>query len=76
MSQTENFSPELANFDRLPDSAYVRLQTVMRLYGMSAATVWRHSGKSIPAPHKLTKSITRWNVGELRSSLPNKQKEA
>jgi len=57
------------SFDHLPDSANVRLPTVKKLYGASSATIWRHAGKTIPAPRKLTPRITAWNVGELRLAL-------
>lgn len=63
---------ELVEFDHMPDSANVRLPTVMKLFGMSAATVWRHAGKLIPAPIKLTPRVTVWNVGELKKSLAAK----
>ncbi len=69
MAQKIVVPAELANFDCLPDSANVRIKTVMQLYGASAATVWRKSGKTIPAPRKLSARITTWNVGELRVAL-------
>jgi predicted DNA-binding transcriptional regulator AlpA len=69
MYQKDKVSGELANFDRLPDTANVRLPTVKQMYGVSAATVWRLSWKSIPAPRKLAERITAWNVGELRVAL-------
>lgn len=69
MYQKEPISAELANFDKLPDSAHVRLRTVKQLYGVSTATVWRLSGKTIPAPRKLSERVTAWNVGELRAAL-------
>lgn len=65
----EKIPRELENFDYLPDSANVRLPTVMGLFGISAATVWRNVGKSIPSPHKLSARVTCWNVGELRQAL-------
>ena len=41
----------LSNFDQLPDSANVRLPTVMGLYGISAATIWRQvKTGNIPSP--------------------------
>jgi predicted DNA-binding transcriptional regulator AlpA len=62
----------LENFNRLPDSARVRLPVVAALYGCSPATVWRRVKQNIiPAPRK-TKNITSWSVGELRRDLENK----
>lgn len=69
MPQPATIPESLANFDLLPDSANVRLPTVMRLYGISAASVWRNIGKSIPMPRKLSPRTTCWNVGQLRKSL-------
>lgn len=57
----------LANFDRLPDSAYVRLPTVAAWKGIAPATVWRWVlSKRLPAPHKLSPGVTAWKVGDLR----------
>jgi len=58
-----------AGFDALSDCAYVRLPTVMRLFGMSRSSVWRNIGKTIPLPRKFSARITAWNVGELREAL-------
>ena len=69
MQQSATIPESLANFDLLPDSANVRLPTVMRLYGISAASVWRNIGKTIPVPRKLSPRTTCWNVGELRQYL-------
>ena len=39
----------LANFDRLPDSAYIRLPVMIGLFGVSAASIWRGvKNQSIP----------------------------
>lgn len=60
----------LENFDQLPDSANVRLPVVMRLYGISSASVWRGvKAGNIPKPRKLTPRCTCWNVGELKKAL-------
>lgn len=70
-SQCIKSIPEaLANFDSLPDAAYVRLPVVKALYACSVASVWRGalSGR-IPKPQKLSPRTTCWNVGELRKSL-------
>lgn len=60
----------LWNFDRLPDSANVRLPVVAALFACSRATVWRRvRNKTLPSPRKLGERITAWNVGELRKAL-------
>ncbi len=73
MQQSATIPESLANFDLLPDSANVRLPTVMLLYGISAASVWRNIGKTIPIPRKLSPRTTCWNVGQLRKSLDLKK---
>ena len=69
MSQNTKVPEELALFSQLPDCANVRLKTVKRLFGISAATVWRQVGKTIPAPRKISARVTVWNVGQLRKAL-------
>lgn len=60
----------LANFDSLPDSAYVRQPVVEALFACSSASVWRGvSAGRIPKPKKLSPRTTCWNVGELRVAL-------
>lgn len=60
----------LANFDSLPDSAYVRVGTVAGLLDCSKVTVWRKSKNgTLPKPKKLSDRVTGWQVGELRKSL-------
>lgn len=73
MYQKDKLPGELIQFDQLPDSANVRLPTVKKLFGMSAATVWRQAGKTIPPPRKLSARITTWNVGLLRKALAEKR---
>ncbi len=64
----------LTDFETLPDCANVRLPVVRMLYGgISSASVWRNSGKTIPSPRKLTPRVTTWNVGELRIALGMKR---
>lgn len=67
---TTSINSALSNFDQLPDSANVRLPTVMGLYSISAATVWRQvKAGIIPSPRKLTPRTTAWSVKELREVL-------
>ena len=69
MYQNSRVPEELAFFDQLPDSANVRLKTVKQLFGISAATVWRQAGKTLPTPKKVSARVTVWNVGQLRKAL-------
>ena len=69
-AQQQAAQAALENFDALPDSANVRIRTVMGLYGCSIATVWRNVKLGyIPKPRQLTARTTVWNVGDLRRAL-------
>ena len=60
----------VAQFDKLPDDAHVRVRVVAKLKACSVATVWRgvRSGR-IPPPHKETSNSATWRVGTLRQAL-------
>lgn len=59
----------LTNFDVMPDSAYVRLPVVTKLFGVSRATVWRWSKMGKITATRLSEKTTGWNVGNLRRAL-------
>jgi len=68
-----NIPPALVNFDSMPDSAYIRLNVVKALYGVSSATIWRGvKAGAIPKPSKLSERCTAWNVGQVRAALAAK----
>jgi predicted DNA-binding transcriptional regulator AlpA len=59
----------LSNFDRLPNSAHVRIDVVKMITGYSAPSIWRRSSKvadPFPKPKKMGPRNTAWNVGDLR----------
>lgn len=63
-------SISLAQFDELPDSAYVRQPVVLGLFACSPATLWRWVKSShVPSPRKMGNRISAWQVGELRHAL-------
>lgn len=67
---TPNIPTALRNFDALPDSAYVRLPIVVALFACGRTTVWRRvKNSTLPAPRRLSESVTAWNVGQLRKAL-------
>jgi predicted DNA-binding transcriptional regulator AlpA len=72
--QVTQVLPEgLANFDQLPNSAYIRLPVLKGLYGISSASCWRGvKNGTIPKPVKLTERTTAWNVGLVRADLAAK----
>ena len=70
---TKAIPEALANFDQLPNSAYIRLHVLKRLYGISAASCWRGvKNGTIPKPSKLSERCTAWNVGLVRAALAAK----
>ncbi len=63
----------VVNFDKMPNSAFIRLPVMSMLYGVSTATIWRAVKRGeIPKPIKLTERTTAWNVGLVRSDLAAK----
>lgn len=59
----------LFNFDKLPNSAHVRIDVVKMITGYSAPSIWRRAAKTedpFPKPRKLGPKNTAWNVGEIR----------
>ena len=70
---TQAIPLDLQQFDLLPDSAFIRLPVLKRLYGISAASCWRGvRNGTIPKPVKLTERTTAWNVGLIRAALASK----
>lgn len=62
--------PAFINFDKLPDSAQVRVDVVEHLFSCSEATVWRMAKDGrLPPPRKYSPGISVWNVGELRRAM-------
>ena len=74
--KTQVIPEALANFDQLPNSAYIRLPVLKRLYGISAASCWRGvKNGTIPKPSKLSERCTAWNVGLIRAALAAKAED-
>jgi predicted DNA-binding transcriptional regulator AlpA len=63
----------LAQFDKLPNSSYVRLPVVAALFSVSEPTVWRWTKKGRLVAHKIGPNTTAWNVGELRNARTMKE---
>lgn len=66
---TETMPAALSNFDKLPNSAHVRIDVVKLLTGYSAPSIWRRSAATndpFPKPKKMGPKNTAWNVGDLR----------
>lgn len=63
----------LTQFDRLPDSAYINVKVVARLYGISVPSCWRHcKAQKMPPPIKISEGCTRWSVKSIRADLAMK----
>ncbi|MDO9282743.1 MAG: AlpA family phage regulatory protein [Methylotenera sp.] len=72
-AENQSIPEALQHFDKTPNSAFIRLPIVMRLYGVSAATVWRGvKNGTIPKPVKCSERCTAWNVGLVRAALAAK----
>lgn len=73
-SESSQTIPEaFVRFDELPNSAFIRLPVLQRLYGISPASVWRGvKNGTIPKPSKLSVRCTAWNVGLVRTALAKK----
>jgi len=62
--------PSLENFDRLPDSANVRLSTVIGITGLSKSSIYRMEREGrFPSKINIGLSGIGWNVGALRRYL-------
>ena len=69
-TETSAIPDALKNFDSLPDSANVRCPVVQGLYSCSAATINRMVSRGeLPAPRRLSRRVSAWNVGDLRKAL-------
>jgi len=73
---TNNPKGYLANFDVLPDSAFIResqlvqrpLKDTLAPLPFSAPTPWRKvKDGTFPKPVKLSAKVTAWKVGEVRA---------
>lgn len=63
-------SDGLADFDRLPDSAFVDFHVLSRVVGLGRTAVYRYIAQGrLPAPVKFTPGSSRWRVGPLREAL-------
>lgn len=62
---------QIAEFDKLPNSSFVRDVVVAQIFACSRATIWRRSQleSDFPKPRKIGPRRTGWNVGELRAHL-------
>ena len=73
---TQAIPEALANFDQLPDSAFIRLPVMKGLYGVSSASIWRgvKSGL-ICKPVKISERCTAWSVRLVRADLASKAED-
>lgn len=73
MQSSKKIPEALAQFDTLPDSAFIRLPVMKVLYGVCGSSIYRNVAKGIiPKPSKLTPRTTTWNVGQVRAALAAK----
>jgi predicted DNA-binding transcriptional regulator AlpA len=59
-------------FNDLPDEAYIQIRKLIEfeVVPFSVTTIWRKCrSNEFPKPHKVSKGITAWRVGDIRSYL-------
>lgn len=63
--------PNIAHFDRLPDSAMITAAAVGAVFDVGVSTVWRRAKlePDFPQPVRLGNKCTRWKVGDLRAFI-------
>ena len=67
---TTRRSDQQPDFDTLPDSGFVRLPSLEKIFACSRATIWRRVKEAkLPPPKKLGPRMVAWNVGEIRSAI-------
>jgi predicted DNA-binding transcriptional regulator AlpA len=67
MAKVNNISRD--EFERLPDSAKVRIGTMATMFAVSKETIRRRVKAGVmPAPHKVGGTVC-WSVAELRQAL-------
>ena len=61
----------LVAFEQLPDSAYIRLRTLVEtVLPFSAATLWRKCRRGeFPPPVRCSQGVTAWRLGDVRAWL-------
>lgn len=71
--QTDELSAESrANFDSLPDDAFIRLKDLIdfQVIPFSATTIWRKvRARTFPVPEKVSSNIVAWRCRNIREWL-------
>lgn len=70
--ETSSINSTLANFDQLPDNAYIRPKQCAQLLGISIATFWRLASKGRLVTHRLTERTTTVKVKDIRAFMAGK----
>jgi len=61
---------EANNPNRLPETGYMRLPSVLAVVPVSKSTLWNWiAAGRFPAPHHLGPRTTAWEVGQVRAWL-------
>lgn len=62
---------DISDFDRLPDSARIRIKELQRVWGgCSTATIYRLIKRGVlPQPYRISTHISAWSVGEIRQAM-------
>lgn len=62
---------QIPSLDDLPDTALIRQAQLLKWIPISASSLWRRvsSDSYFPKPHKLSKGVTVWKVGDIRAYI-------
>lgn len=69
----QNITSTLSSFTILPDCAFINIEIVCSLYGLSRATIWRKvKARTMPQPVKVSERRTAWQIADIRADLAKK----
>jgi len=65
-----------ATTETLPETGYIRLETLVKFIPFGRSTIWRKSKQgTFPKPVKLSANITAWRAEDVRAWMSDKETE-
>jgi prophage regulatory protein len=62
----------MKNLNSLPETGFVRLSTILRIYPIGKSTWWQGvKNKKYPQPIKLGQRTTAWRAEDIRALIEN-----
>ncbi len=60
--------------DKLPESGYIRIDTLIKFLPLSKSSIWRLSkNKKFPQPIRLSEGVTAWKADDIHAWLASKE---